>query len=232
MTDAIPSPVILLDWSQTLSNSRFWGPWFTSDDAIVQDLARRMADAIFARPYELLDRWCFGAIAAEEVVDQVAAELGIDPALALEGLERSCREMQFVSPEILPLVEALRAHGVRVGIATDNMDTFTRWTVPAMGLERWFDPILNSADLAAVKSGPLDAAGRHPFFGDLLDRLEPGTCVFLVDDSATTGAVVEPLGVTFCHVTPDRDVVAWLRELATELLEGAGEPVNPLGPDG
>jgi len=214
VSGSLVQTLILLDWSQTLSVSRFWEPWFTSDDAALRDLAVRMAGAIFDRPNDLLDRWCLGEVSAEDVVAEVAVAAGIDPVLALEGLEASCRGMRFLSDDILPMVEALRARGVRVGIATDNMDTFTRWTVPALGLDRWFDPILNSSDLGAVKSGPL-AGGRHPFFSDMLDGLEPGTQVYLVDDGGKTAPVAEAIGVTFCHVTPERDVVAWLQEIAS-----------------
>ncbi|MGB3328970.1 MAG: HAD family hydrolase [Thermomicrobiales bacterium] len=208
--------LILLDWSQTLSISRFWEPWFTAEDAVRRDLAHRMAAALFDQPNALLDRWCLGQRSAEQVVAEVAAAIGVDADLALLGLEESCRGMRFLSADLLPLVAALRARGQRIGIATDNMDTFGRWTVPALGLDRWFDPILNSADMGAVKNGPLDRAGRHPFFGGLLDGLAPETRVLLIDDSTSTAPMAEAIGITFCHVTPERDAAAWLREIATK----------------
>lgn len=219
MSEAVPA-VILLDWHQTLSVSRFWGPWLDSDDPSRREVAVRMAESLFGEPSSQLDPWCRGALSAEQVVHTVAVQAGLDPLLVMEGLEASCRGMQLLSDKTLPKVDVLRGRGVRVRIATDNMDTFSRWTVPAMGLSRWFDP----ADLGAVKNAPLDDRGRHPFFSDLLDGLEPGARVYLVDDGHATASAVEPLGITFCHVTPDCDVVAWLDLLAEEWLRQDDAP--------
>ncbi|MGC4104746.1 MAG: HAD family hydrolase [Thermomicrobiales bacterium] len=210
--------VVLLDWHRTLSHSLFWGHWSGSQDAARREAATRLADACFGGDGTVLASWTRGDMTAEAVIAAVAASAGVDPLLALDGLAESCAQMEFASPGILPLVGRLRAGGVRVGIATDNMDTFMRWTVPAMELRDAFDPILSSAELRALKAGPLDATGESPFFGALLADLAPGTHVYLVDDGADTAPVAEAVGIAFCHVTPERDVVAWLEMLAAELL--------------
>ncbi|MGC4190199.1 MAG: HAD family hydrolase [Thermomicrobiales bacterium] len=227
MTERDVPVLILLDWYRTLSHSLFWEPWTESDDVILRDVAGRMATALFGGDWRALHRrWMYGEVAAEAVVDAVARAAGVDPALAMRGLIGSCEGMVPASPDILPRVEWLRAHGIRVGIATDNMDTFTRWTVPALDLGRWFEPILNSADLGALKGDALDAAGHSPFFGTLLGELASDTLVYLVDDSAPTAPVAEAAGITFCHVTPERDAAAWLDALARELLPEASASVS------
>jgi len=215
MTDA----VILLDWHRTLSHSLFWEHWTMSGDGATRAAAARLASAVFAmRDDELAGRWMRGEVAAEDVMALAAPVAGIDPGMALDGLMESCERMALASPEILPRVRQLRASGVRVGIATDNMDTFQRWTVPALGLDRRFDPILSSADLGALKADPLDGERRSAFFGPLLAGLDAGTNVFLVDDSSDTAPVAEALGMTFCQVTPERDVVWWLDAFCDSLL--------------
>ncbi|MGN6483282.1 MAG: HAD family hydrolase, partial [Thermomicrobiales bacterium] len=164
--------VILLDWYRTLSHSRFWDHWATAGDASLHDAAGRLSRALFATSeHRLVGHWMRGEMAAEDVIAVVAPMAGIDPDLALDGLAEHCASMPMVSAEVLPRVAQLRASGVRVGIATGNMDTFSRWTVPALGLDAVFDPILNSAELGALKADPLDAADGSPFFGAFLAGL-------------------------------------------------------------
>lgn len=222
MSEPATPAVILLDWANTLSVSRFWESWLEPGHPL-RNRAEGLVGVIFGAPSDDLHAWMRGERSAEQVVAQVAATVGVDPVLALEGLAESCRNMRLISDEILPKVASLRAQGIRVGIATDNMDTFTRWTVPALGMDRLFDPILNSAELGALKNDAPDEHGASPFFGEVLADLEPGTRIFLVDDSVMTAPVVAAHGITFCHVTPERDVVAWLDLLANELL---GAPLD------
>lgn len=223
----VANAVVLLDWYRTLSGSLFWEPWMTSEDAALRAVAGGMADALFGRPNDTIEPWLRGQVSAEAAIARVAPAAAVDPVLALRGLAESCAGMTFLSPAMLAAVRRLRAQGIAVGIATDNMDTFTRWTVPALGLDRWFDPILNSADLGAVKGDPPDGSGRSPFFGAFLAGLTPGTNVFLVDDSAEIAGVVEAAGITFCHVTASRDALAWLDRLGDSLRSAGGPPAGP-----
>ncbi len=54
-------------------------------------------------------------------------------------------------------------------IATDNMDTFTRFTVPALRLSEHFDGILNSFERGVLKQD-IDEQNpdRIPFFDEYL----------------------------------------------------------------
>lgn len=214
--------LILLDWYRTLSTSLFWEHWSVSPDPALRDAAARLAHALFGTRNDLIDPWLRGQLSAEQVLERLAPTTAVDPALALRGLAEGCAGMHLLSPRILAQVERLRAHGVAVGIATDNMDTFTRWTVPALGLDRWFDPILNSAERGALKGDPLDDAGASPFFGPLLAGLGPDASVFLIDDSAEIASVVEEAGIVFCHVSAQRSAGSWLDVLAGSLLPAGG----------
>ncbi|MGI8486271.1 MAG: hypothetical protein ACR2OU_18680 [Thermomicrobiales bacterium] len=88
--------------------------------------------------------------------------------------------MRLVSEDVLPQFAMLGARGVCVRIATDNVDSFTRWTVPALGLDRHDDVILNSAELGVMK-GDRRQDGSSEFFSNFLHvrGFAPGTTVIL-----------------------------------------------------
>jgi FMN phosphatase YigB (HAD superfamily) len=102
--------------------------------------------------------------------------------------------MDFHDRASIDTVRAIRRSGVLVALATDNMDTFTRWTVPALGLGTLFDAILDSASLGTLKDDLTD--GQSRFFGPWLSAngIAPAEAV-LVDDSPPRSAVAVGLGV-------------------------------------
>jgi FMN phosphatase YigB (HAD superfamily) len=69
--------------------------------------------------------------------------------------------------DIPEMIAQLRAKGLKVVLATDNMDTFHRWTVPSLQLMSLFDDILSSFQLKALKSD-CGAEGRSLFFAHYL----------------------------------------------------------------
>lgn len=80
------------------------------------------------------------------------------------------------------------------------MDTFVRWTVPALNLAQHFDAILDSYSLRALKRDK-DELGQSKFFGKLLskNRIDP-TSTVLIDDGAHN-AVVKDFGIQFIHAS-------------------------------
>ena len=92
----------------------------------------------------------------------------------------------------------IRENGIKVVLATDNMDTFERWTVPALELEPLFDGILTSVYCGALKS---EIQGDYsPFFDHYLkqNRVRP-TEAILIDDSPID-EVVKAIGLGFRYV--------------------------------
>ena len=204
--------VLFLDWYRTLSCSRFFEHLESSDPA----LAARLERSMFVDLADLLGPWMRGQLRAEDVVEAVAARCEVDPGRVLQELSTGCRRACFVSPRVADLVQALRRSGRRVVVATDNMDVFARWTVPALGLSELFDDILNSSELGCLKSDT-DADGCSRFFGPYLTRLGvPAAEATLVDDAEeATRHCVERLGMRFRPVRAPGDVVTEL-ELALQ----------------
>jgi FMN phosphatase YigB (HAD superfamily) len=176
--------VVFVDWAKTLSTSRFWQP-SPGCGLSVADSAR-VEEYVFSRR-DLLRQWMTGRVTAEEVCSLAAGSLGLAAADLLADLEHNCRGMKFDDPASLVALRAIREQGVKVVLATDNMDTFHRWTVPALHLDGIFDAILDSALLRVLKNDLAD--GQSPFFGPWLAEqvIRPSEAV-LVDDSPPPAA--------------------------------------------
>jgi FMN phosphatase YigB (HAD superfamily) len=176
--------VVFVDWHNTLSTSRFWqqrpGCRLSAADSA------RVERSVFSHA-GLLRRWMLGEMASEDVCALAAGRLGLAAADLLADLEYNCHWMEFDDPAAVSALQAIREQGISIVLATDNMDAFARWTLPALHLDDIFDAILDSASLGVLKG---DLAGGHsPFFGPWLSdqRIAPAEAV-LVDDSPPASA--------------------------------------------
>ena len=199
--------VVFVDWYKTLSTSLFWqqspGCRLSAADSA------RAGSYVFSRA-ELVRQWMRGAVAAEDVCTLTAGILGLAAADLLSDLEHSCRCFEFDDPASVDALRAIRAQGIKVVLATDNMDAFSRWTVPALHLGDMFDAILDSASLGVLKD---DRVGGHsPFFGPWLTdhRIAPSEAV-LIDDSPPASAAA--IGLQLGVVKHPSKLVSVLRQL-------------------
>lgn len=204
--------VVFVDWAETLSTSLFWqhrpGSRLSPADCAAVERC------VFARA-ELVRQWMRGAVTAEDVCALAAGGLGLAAADLLADLEHSCRCMEFDDPAAVDSLLALRERGIQVVLATDNMDTFSRWTVPALHLDDIFDAILESSSLRTLKNDLVD--GRSPFFGPwLTDRgIAPSEAV-LVDNSPPASAAA--IGMAARLVEHPGKLAGILAELAHQGL--------------
>lgn len=162
--------IIFLDWHKTLSNSFFWSG------------NQKYSDAFFNNNRDLINPWMRGEYTAEDVCKILSDQNNFDFDDVYRSLQESCQKMIFVSEEIPGLIKGIRAKGIKVVVATDNMDTFSRFTIPTLGLKNIFDDFLISYDLKVLKN---DVGEKSiPFFDDYLSKnsLEYNDCI-LLDDS-------------------------------------------------
>jgi len=162
--------VIFIDWYKTLSNSLFWSG------------NQKYSDTFFNNNRELINPWMRGEYTAEEVCKILSDKNNFDFEDVFESLQESCQKMIFVSDDILELIGKIRSQGIKVVVATDNMDTFLRFTVPALGLRDVFDDFLVSYELRVLKN---DVAENYiPFLDDYIVKnlLNYKDCI-LLDDS-------------------------------------------------
>jgi hypothetical protein len=152
-----------------------------------------------------------GLYNSEQITEMSAPRVGIPADELLAELQYSCEHMG-VDPALFEVVSELRAAGVAVILATDNMDTFSRWTVPALELERHFDSILNSFHIGALKADR-DVSGRSPFFSPCLDSGCYSPPFLLIDDSQQVLNAVN-LGIEVITTQGPEQTLGLLRHLA------------------
>ncbi|MFA6421843.1 MAG: hypothetical protein WCV92_00330 [Candidatus Buchananbacteria bacterium] len=172
--------IIFIDWHKTLSNSFFWSGNL------------KYSDVFFKHNRELINPWMRGEYTAEEVCKILSDQNNFDFDDVLKSLRESCGRMTFVSDKIPELIKNIRSKGIKVIVATDNMDTFSRFTIPELDLKNIFDDFLLSYDLKVLKNDV--GENSIPFFDDYLNKnsLDYRDCV-LLDDSGSS-SVYDSLG--------------------------------------
>jgi FMN phosphatase YigB (HAD superfamily) len=203
---------IFIDWHGTLSNSRFWDRW--AKDIDKQHLHQQAQYALFedAEGLLILKDWMRGLRSVNNVISYLHEATGIPAAELEDELRYTSENMAFINHDVVDRIETLRSMGAKVLIASDNMDTFRLWTIPALGLEGLFDGILTSERRGALKS-EVNEDGFSPFFSLYLrqNNIQPGEAV-LIDDNQEL-KLVESLGIDFLHVNAVADLVHHLDDL-------------------
>lgn len=203
--------VIFLDFDGTISGSRFWGHW--ANDNKYGKTNELIQERFFKTSSDILTQWMRGEYTAEDIAQRISSVIDVPAEDLLAGLRESCERMELFSDRILPSVRSLRQTGTKVIVATDNMDTFTRWTAPALKFDEHFDAILDSHSLRALKRDK-DGAGQSKFFGKFLaeNKISPASTV-LIDDG-THNAVVKDFGMGFIHVSSESPAHSILESLS------------------
>jgi FMN phosphatase YigB (HAD superfamily) len=127
--------------------------------------------------------------------------------------------MKLISDEVHNLILGIKAKGIRVAIATNNTDSFTRWTVPSLGLDVLFDNVLNSFDLGGLKWDVGDK-GQSIFFACFLQQygIDSGESM-LIDDNAGTKehAITRSFGIQYRQIATGTGLVPELKTLLVSL---------------
>ncbi len=205
--------VVFIDWDGTLSGSRFWERWRgTPQYELIQ------SKLFGSREGKLIIRdWMLGLRDYKSVLSYLTEATTIPYNELARELQYSAENMQFIDQQALEKIRLLREYGVKVLIATDNMDTFRLWTMPALGIESLFDGVLASDIQGAMKSY-LSSDGVSLFFAPyfLQNDLAPQNMV-LIDDSIDT-KVVEKFGMNFMHVDDKHSLTFHLDNILKEFI--------------
>jgi FMN phosphatase YigB (HAD superfamily) len=190
-------PIIFIDFDGTICHSKFWR---SLDD----DLAQKVQKLVFKDNRVKVNDWMRGKCTAEEINQLVADELAINYDELWEVFVKDCQTME-VDTEVLEKIQSLRDRYKTV-LITDNMDNFSRFTVPALHLENYFDTIVSSSEVGKMKK---DDQGQ--LFVDYAVAL--GSSIqecYLLDDSMDTCSLFQELGGKAYQITPDRDTMYYL----------------------
>ena len=201
--------VVFLDWFKTLSDSLFWEKW-ANNSKYSKDLLKIQA-YMFSNGNTIVKDWMRGQLDAETAVRKISRNTLVPYQTIMDELIASAEAMNFKDTHVVDNIKILRESGLKVVIATDNMDTFIRWTVPAMGLEPMFDGIIDSYSKKALKTD--FSGGDNLFFKEYLEKtnLKPGESI-LIDDSKEA-ITVENIGIKFMHFDGSRSLSGLLRDL-------------------
>lgn len=204
--------VIFFDWNKTLSNSLFWEQLGDSNHER-HEWNKNISTYLFRDNKHLISNWMRGEMNDREIVNHISFQFNYSPEALLDELATSCRNMKFVSDEVIALIDKLRKKGTRCVIATDNMDTFRKYTIPALELEKYFDDILVSFDNGIFKFDTQDT--KIPFFdGYLKEHNLRYEDVVLIDDCVDASGVYNKLNFDILQVFNSDDFIFKLKHLA------------------
>jgi len=212
MNSNIKNKVVFLDWNGTLSNSFFWEHMRTSEDSEVLMLYNLWDNALFNKPKEYVQDWMRGKFSTEDVLRKIAHETNTGYEKVFREFIKGCESMEYVSDDIPCTIETLKRNGYYVVIATNNMDCFTRWTVPFMKLDKLFDDVLNSYYLKGLKHDTEN--GISVFFKKFFEKYDiaPKECIFF-DDSTDKEGYIASLGIEYVQIENSEDLMKRLKSL-------------------
>jgi FMN phosphatase YigB (HAD superfamily) len=193
-------PILFIDFDGTICYDRFWRSLSPDQYEIAQNF-------LFGTDRTYLREWMIGKRTSEEINNFLAPKLG----LALDELwkifVKDCETM-YVSPEILEKIQILRTTYIVI-CSTGNMDCFMRFTVPALGLENYFDHISSSYDEKMTKTDEDGAV-----FKKYIQKYGAQTneCI-LMDDSQSVCDIFRSLGGTSHLITQEKDILYYLETL-------------------
>jgi len=204
MKNEILPKAIFIDWYKTLSNSQFWFQ-LREPSHLYHKYQEQIENALYRDNRELINPWMRGEYSSEDICKLISKQSGIDTKIVFEELKNSCENLQFIDNRVFEIIKNIRNKGINVSIATDNMDTFSRFTVPALGLDKLFDDILISSDLKHLK-GDFDG-NRILFFENYLKehKLKFSDAV-LIDDCIDKTGIYDKLGFKIMQVTSERSL--------------------------
>ena len=200
---------VFIDWNGTLSTSKFFGHLETEKP----DLYNQIQNILFGGELgQLINPWMVGEYNSEDIVTKLSQQLGLPYEELMHHFIFSCENM-IISEEVLDLIDQTREEGIKVVIATDNMDSLDRWTSEALRLNEHFDWILNSYYLKSRK-GQFDEEGKSLFFDDFLaeNNLMPENTI-LIDDSEDKGGNLSRYGIEYRKVEFDNGLKAELQKI-------------------
>ncbi len=157
--------VIFVDWYITLTSLMFLNKLKLEQ----VDLFQKIKDKIFDKNISgwHLD-WARGKLNQKDAACFVADDGYISYEEVLKIFADCCSVQQVDTEEFWPVIDKIRAKGIKVVLATDNWDIFCQYTVPALKLDKHFDGILSSNEIGYLKRDTNN--GNLLFFADYMQK--------------------------------------------------------------
>ena len=198
-------PILFIDFDGTLCHDRFWRSIDASSFEKIQNF-------LFGANKSKVDEWMRGIHSSEEINQLISKELNVPFEKVWEIFVADCENMN-IPVDVLNRIENLRKNYHTI-LITDNMDCFTRFTVPALKLNSYFDSIINSFDNKKFKS---DNNGDI-FLQVVNGRGSKIEDSILMDNSKGACNTFSKLGGMTRFVTSEKPLAFWLKTLENEFV--------------
>lgn len=201
---------LFIDWNKTLSNSHFWFQ-LENKNHVYNNYHEIIINWLFEKNVDLINPWMRGSFTAKQLCERIAKENNLNQKIVYDTLKESCENMSLCSVKTIDLVTKIRNKGIKVVIATDNMDTFRDFTIKGMELEKYFDNFLISCELKVLKYDTKEQ--EIPFFDKFLKSNNWSySDVVLIDDSEDKTGIYDKLGFKIMLVKEQSDLLNYLRK--------------------
>ncbi|MDD2786293.1 MAG: haloacid dehalogenase-like hydrolase [Patescibacteria group bacterium] len=193
-------PILFIDFDGTLCNDKFW----RSIDPVIFE---KIQSFLFSENKSVKHDWMKGVYSSEDINRLIAKELNVPFEKIWNVFVEDCKTMA-ISRNSLDRIKELRNDHIVI-LVTDNMDCFTRFTVPAQKLDSFFDYIINSFEVKKFKE-----YNEGEIFIRLADRA--GTKIedcILIDNSKNLCTLFSKLGGKSHLVTSETPLDYWLDKL-------------------
>ena len=192
--------VLFIDFDGTLCHDRFWKSIDASSFEQIQNF-------LFSENKSIIRDWMKGVYSSEDINRLISKRLNISFEKLWKVFVDDCTDM-MVSRDSLNRIKKLKKDYKTI-LITDNMDCFTRFTVPALNLSSYFDSIVNSFENKKFKE-----YNEGEIFIQLADdaHTKIEDCI-LIDNSKTACATFSKLGGKSCFVTAETSLDYWLGNL-------------------
>lgn len=194
-------PVLFIDFDGTLCHDRFWR-------SLHQSEYRQIQEILFNQNKEIVADWMRGKYSSEEINAFLADRLGVSYECLWSTFVQDCKTMN-ISKEALDLIKSLKER-YRSVLMTDNMDCLDRFTIPALGLNSYFDSVVNSFSRKRLKK---DENGKA-FLDEIQYRQTDIKDCMLIDDSESTCELFQSMGGRALRVTERKPLQYWLKSVS------------------
>ncbi len=193
-------PLLLIDYDGTVCFDRFWR-------SIEPDVFAQIQYHLFGTDRHLLQDWMRGKLSSEEINQFLAERINVEYSKLWQVFVEDCQSM-YINKATLTKINKLRKK-FRTILLTDNMDCFSRFTVPALKLADYFDEILNSADHGSMK----DDNDGQLFVAVINERGANIGASWLIDNSWGACNHFQRLGGNIGFVDGEHPINFWLNQL-------------------
>ena len=181
---------IFLDWNGTICNNVFWQQL---DNDSTKEIFEKIKKCLFIDNGNLIDPWMKNQLSMNDIINTISNKTKINKQFLKEQLIFSSENMNFINPEIPNIIKLIQEKGIKVVLASDNMDVF-RYTISKLKLDLLFDDLLLSNEIGFLKT---EWTGNTSlFFKNYIKRkhLNLSECI-LIDDAKNLTDMCHDIGM-------------------------------------